>query len=86
MIHMNPPPRSWPIASSANPGATAATMHAAQTAIAALLRSTAFTLVTTAVTVSTRRSTRNGSENAADENTTPENTAPTALPTPKNVR
>jgi hypothetical protein len=72
--------------SSANPGATASTMHADHTAIAGLLRSTALTLVITAVTVSTRRSTIIGSENAAAENTMSAKIEPTALPMPKKVR
>ena len=60
-------------------------MHAAHTAIASRLRSTALMLVTTAVTVSTRRSTIIGSENAAAENTISAKIDPTALPMPKNV-
>ena len=86
MIQASPPPRSRPMNSSANPGATASTMQAAHTAIAGLLRSTALTLVTTAVTVSTLRSTSIGSEKAAAENTTAAKIEPIALPMPKNVR
>ena len=86
MISARLAPRSRPMKSSANPGATASTMQAAQTAIAALLRSTALMLVTTAVTVSTRRSTIIGNEKAAAENTINAKIDPTALPMPKNVR
>ena len=79
-------PRSRPRNRSANPGATASTMQAAQTIIAGLLRSTALMLVTTAVTVSTLRSTIIGNEKAAAENTIAAKIEPIALPMPKNVR
>src|SRR6056297_1716748 len=60
-----------------------ATTTAAHTTIAALFRSTAFTLVTTAVTVSVRRSAIIGSEKALAAKTILANMAPTALPMPR---
>ena len=56
------------------------TIRNSQIIIARLLRSTAFTDVTTAVTLSTFRCMIIGNENALAENVTAANTAPMLLP------